>query len=142
MLVQLHNQGVIVHSAITFRGNGWCLTISTYWSSDNTNNTKHTTPLWNSGRWHKPEKKSRRDSYKPLLKVRPLMEHLQLAWMAYYSSGQNISFDEKMMTSKARFLWNNTLTTGQQKGVSSWMCLPIAKLKSTLENAQPGLDPD
>ena len=48
-------------------------------------------------------KKKAGQQYDPLLKVKPLLDDLQLSCSSYYVQGQKLSIDERMVAWKGRF---------------------------------------
>ena len=49
------------------------------------------------------KEKKASQNYDPLLKVKPLLEDVQVACSSYYVPGQKVSIDERMVASKGRF---------------------------------------
>ena len=47
-------------------------------------------------------KKARKEPYDPLLKLKPLLNEVQVACKAYYVPGKNVSIDERMVAFKGR----------------------------------------
>ena len=73
-------------------------------------------------------KKTRGAEYDPLLKVKPVMEEIQLACKTYYVPGQNVSIDERMVASKGRSCMKQYIKINLPNGASNFGSLLVLDL--------------